>query len=59
MESYVRDILPTQKLDSKELDELNAEADSGVIDEQSTYGDDTAHDDYNPEYDQDAAVWAQ
>lgn len=60
VESYVRDILPTQKLDSKELDELNAEADSGVIDEQSTYGDDTAHDDdYNPEYDQDAAVWAQ
>lgn len=60
VESYVRDILPMQKLDSKELDELNAEADSGVIDEQSTYGDDTAHDDdYNPEYDQDAAVWAQ
>lgn len=59
VKSYVRDILPTQKLDSKELDELNAEADSGVIDEQSTYGDDTAHDDYNPEYDQDAAVWAQ
>lgn len=60
VESYVRDILPTQKLDSKELDELNAEADSGVIDERSTYGDDAGHDDdYNPEYDQDAAVWAQ
>lgn len=60
VESYVRDILPTQKLDSKELDELNDEADSGVIDERSTYGDDAGHDDdYNPEYDQDAAVWAQ
>lgn len=59
VQSYVKDILPKQRLDSKTMAELNAEADSGVVDEQSTYYADPEGDDYNPELDQDAAVWAQ
>ena len=62
VQSYVQNILPKQMMDAKTVDDLNAEADSGVIDDESTYDDATAHhdedDDYNPELDQDAAVWA-
>ncbi|KFI60250.1 DUF4032 domain-containing protein [Bifidobacterium cuniculi] len=58
VQSYVQDILPKQRLDSKTMAELNAEADSGVVDERSTYDTDSGED-YNPEMDQDAAVWAQ
>jgi hypothetical protein len=37
VQSYIKHVLPQYKLDSKALQELNAEADSGVVDEQSTY----------------------
>ena len=37
-------------------DALNAEADSGVIDDEYTYG--TDEDGYNPDDDPDAAVWS-
>ncbi len=55
--SYIENVLPNYKLDSKALAELNEEADSGVIDDETTYGglDD---DGYNPDDDPDAAVWS-
>lgn len=53
--SYIKDVLPQYKLDAKALDELNDEADSGVIDDEATYGDEEY---YNPEHDPDAAVWS-
>jgi hypothetical protein len=52
--SYIKNVLPQYQLDSKALQDLNDEADSGVVDEQSTYNED----DYNPDDDPDAAVWA-
>ena len=65
VQSYVNDILPKQMMDAKTVDDLNAEADSGVIDDESTYDDASSQphdghedDDYNPEFDQDAAVWS-
>ncbi|MEE1296694.1 MAG: DUF4032 domain-containing protein [Bifidobacterium sp.] len=61
VQSYVKDIMPKQQLDKKTVDELNDEADSGVVDERSTYNANNVHPDdadYNPEEDQDAAVWA-
>lgn len=62
VQNYIKEILPRYKMDSKALAELNEEADSGVIDDRSTYYDSALSndpDDYNPEHDQDAAVWAQ
>ncbi|MUH59214.1 DUF4032 domain-containing protein [Bifidobacterium canis] len=70
VESYVKDVLPQYKLDTKTVNELNADADAGVIDDEYTYDDasnkanhtkpaDDHDDDYNPEDDPDAAVWAQ
>lgn len=55
--SYIENVLPNYKLDSKALAELNEEADSGVIDDETTYGglDDGG---YNPDDDPDAAVWS-
>ncbi len=54
VQSYIKNVLPQYKLDTKAVAELNEEADSGVMDEQSTFGDD----DYHPDDDPDAAVWA-
>ena len=56
VKSYVENVLPQYKLDSKDVDALNAEADSGVIDDEYTYG--TDEDGYNPDDDPDAAVWS-
>jgi hypothetical protein len=39
---YIRRVLPHYGLDSKTLDEINGEADSGVVDEESTYNDNPA-----------------
>ena len=39
VKSYVENVLPQYKLDQKDLDVLNAEADSGVIDDEYTYND--------------------
>ena len=41
----------------KDVDALNAEADSGVIDDEYTYND-PDDDGYNPDDDPDAAVWS-
>jgi hypothetical protein len=61
VQSYIDDVLPTTKVDSAALADMNAEADSGVIDDDS-YGADGSYDDddddYGAEDDQDAAVWA-
>ncbi|MBT1181816.1 DUF4032 domain-containing protein [Bifidobacterium sp. CP2] len=55
--SYIQDVLPKQMLDKKDIDTLLEEADSGVIDDESTYYDND-DDGYNPDFDPDAAVWA-
>ena len=57
VKSYVENVLPQYKLDQKDLDVLNAEADSGVIDDEYTYND-PDDDGYNPDDDPDAAVWS-
>ena len=57
MKSYVENVLPQYKLDQKDLDVLNDEADSGVIDDEYTYND-SDDDGYNPDDDPDAAVWS-
>ena len=68
--SYVKNVLPQYKLDKKAMKAINADADSGVIDDEFTYGDNPAatagghgvtgtdDDGYNPEDDPDAAVWS-
>lgn len=56
--SYIEDVLPSTVVDSEALADINAEADSGVIDDESATGDDGDDDDYGAEYDQDAAVWS-
>ena len=56
VQSYVEKVLPQYKLTTKDVDALNAEADSGVIDDEYTYDD--PDDGYNPDGDPDAAVWA-
>ena len=63
VQSYIKNVLPQYKLDSKAVEELNAEADSGVIDNELTYntpasGDDDPDAGYNPDDDPDAAVWS-
>ena len=57
MKSYVENVLPQYKLDQKDLDVLNDEADSGVIDDEYMYND-PDDDGYNPDDDPDAAVWS-
>lgn len=52
--SYIETVLPQYKIDSKIMEAINAEADSGVIDDDAAYDDP----DYNPDDDPDAAVWA-
>ena len=56
VQSYIEKVLPQYKLEQKDVDALNAEADSGVIDDEYTYGD--FDDGYNPDDDPDAAVWS-
>ncbi len=71
VQSYVKNVLPQYKLDKKAMKDINADADSGVIDDEFTYADDSARgqgaegegaagegDGYNPEDDPDAAVWS-
>lgn len=61
VQSYIEDVLPNTKMDSQALAEINADADSGVIDDESATGSDgsdDADDDWDAENDQDAAVWA-
>ncbi|WP_169080881.1 DUF4032 domain-containing protein [Bifidobacterium erythrocebi] len=55
VKSYIDNVLPNYKLDDKAISALLEEADSGVIDDDSTYGDD---DGYDPDYDPDAVVWS-
>ena len=55
VKSYIDNVLPNYKLDDKAISALLEEADSGVIDDDSTYGDDEG---YDPDYDPDAAVWS-
>ena len=57
VQSYVENVLPQYKLEQKDVDALNAEADSGVIDDEYTYND-PDDDGYNPDDDPDAAVWS-
>lgn len=57
VKSYIDNVLPNYKLDDKAINALLEEADSGVIDDESTYGDGD-DDGYDPDYDPDAAVWA-
>ena len=69
VQSYIKNVLPQYQLDTKTVNELNADADAGVVDDEYTYDDASnngahtapaaGHDDgYNPEDDPDAAVWA-
>ena len=59
VESYITNVLPNYKIDSKTMEQLNDEADAGVIDDESTYGDpDDPDAGYNPDDDPDAAVWS-
>lgn len=64
VKSYIEMVLPQYKLDKKDVDALNAEADSGVVDDEYTYASsagrdyDDDDDDYNPDDDPDAAVWS-
>ena len=58
MESYIQSVLPNYKLDDKAVNELNAEADSGVVDDEANYDNPVDDDDYNPDDDPDAAVWS-
>ena len=57
VESYIQSVLPNYKLDDKAVNELNAEADSGVVDDEANYEKPIDDDDYNPD-DPDAAVWS-
>ena len=52
--SYIKNVLPQYKFNPSEMAEINADADSGVVDDDSGY--DAADDDSRP--DQDASVWA-
>ena len=38
VKSYIDTVLPKYKLNTEDVDKLNAEADSGVVDDESTYG---------------------
>ena len=61
VKSYIDNVLPQYRLDKKDVEALNAEADSGVVDDEYTYNeryDDDDDDGYNPDDDPDAAVWA-
>jgi hypothetical protein len=74
VKSYIDTVLPKYKLNTEDVDKLNAEADSGVVDDESTYGfdgygsdaddaDDTDDSDDSEgsdaiDSDPDAAVWA-
>ena len=59
VESYIATVLPNYKIDSKTMEQLNDEADAGVIDDESTYNDpDDPDAGYNPDDDPDAAVWS-
>jgi hypothetical protein len=50
VESYIQKVLPQYKLDAQAMEDINSEADSGVVDDDASY--------YNPEDDPDAAVWS-
>lgn len=50
VESYIEKVLPQYKLDAQAMEDINSEADAGVVDDDATY--------YNPEDDPDAAVWS-
>ena len=58
VESYIQSVLPNYRLDDKAVNELNAEADSGVVDDEANYDKPIDDDDYNPDDDPDAAVWS-
>lgn len=63
VESYIKNVLPQYKMDKTVLAAINAEADSGVIDDHYTYEQaqdttDANNIDVDDEYDQDASVWA-
>ncbi|MDN6271393.1 MAG: DUF4032 domain-containing protein, partial [Bifidobacterium crudilactis] len=50
VESYIQKVLPQYKLDDQAMEDINSEADSGVVDDDASC--------YNPEDDPDAAVWS-
>lgn len=52
--SYIKNVLPQYKLDAAVMDDINAEADSGVIDDDATYAQSAS----DIENDPDAAVWS-
>lgn len=58
--SYIEDVLPNTKVDDATMADINEEADSGVIDDESAVGSsaDDADGGWDAENDQDAAVWA-
>ena len=57
VQSYVENVLPQYKLEQKDVDALNVEADSGVIEDEYA-SNDPDDDGYNPDDDPDAAVWS-
>ncbi|MCI1219706.1 MAG: DUF4032 domain-containing protein [Bifidobacterium sp.] len=59
VKSYIDTVLPKYKLDTADVEQLNAEADSGVVDDESAYN--SNEDGYGSDEvdnDPDAAVWA-
>lgn len=63
--SYIKNVLPQYKMDKRVLAAINADADSGVVDDEYTYSTPApaaapavATSDDDDEYDQDASVWA-
>ena len=56
--SYIKNVLPQYKMDKRVLAAINADADSGVVDDESTYSQANNSGANIDEDDQDASVWA-
>lgn len=56
--SYIKNVLPQYKMDKHVLAAINADADSGVVDDEYTYSSPAPVGHDIDEDDQDASVWA-
>ena len=56
--SYIKNVLPQYKMDKRVLAAINADADSGVVDDEYTYSTSSPMTRDIDEDDQDASVWA-
>ena len=56
--SYIKNVLPQYKMDKRVLAAINADADSGVVDDEYTYSQPNNSAVDIDEYNQDASVWA-